>query len=94
MISQNINADLKGPKVKYKLQYGRIIPIFTINYVRCKLWDHFCMEMFPLHYENTPMQYTAIFHGCKNGNFRVTKFYIFLIFDKNIDCGYTLESPQ
>ena len=21
------------------------------------------------HYENTPMQYTAIFHGCKNDNF-------------------------
>ena len=22
-----------------------------------------------MHYENTPMQYTAIFHGCKNDNF-------------------------
>ena len=48
----------------------------------------------PLHYGNTPMQYTAIFHGCKNDNFQVTKCYIFHICAQNIDCGYTLESPQ
>ena len=24
-------------------------------------------------YANTPMQYTAIFHGCKNGNFQMKK---------------------
>ena len=23
------------------------------------------------HYANTPMQYTAIFHGCKNDNFQM-----------------------
>ena len=23
------------------------------------------------HYENTPMQYTAIFHGCKNVHFQI-----------------------
>ena len=32
------------------------------------------------HYANAPMQYTAIFHGCKNGNLSVKKCYIFLIF--------------
>ena len=44
------------------------------------------------HYENTPMQYTAIFHGCKNDNFQM-KFLIFFfhIFAQNIYCGYTLE---
>ena len=31
------------------------------------------------HYDNTPMQYTAIFHGCKNNNFQI-KMIFFLIF--------------
>ena len=46
------------------------------------------------HYENTLMQYTAIFHGCKNVNFQMNFFNIFLIFAQNIDCGYTLEPPH
>ena len=46
------------------------------------------------HYENTPMQYTAIFHGCKNDNFQMKTCYFFLMFAQNIDCGYTLEPPQ
>ena len=41
------------------------------------------------HYTNTPMQYTAIFHGCKNVNFQMKNYNIFLIFAQNIDCGYT-----
>ena len=48
----------------------------------------------PVHYANTSMQYTAIFHGCKNDNFQMNFFNIFLIFAQNIDCGYTLEPPQ
>ena len=42
------------------------------------------------------VQYTAIFHGCKNDNFQkkiFDIFDIFLIFAQNIDCGYTLEPP-
>ena len=31
------------------------------------------------HYDNTPMQYTAIFHGCKNDNFQL-KIVIFTYF--------------
>ena len=46
------------------------------------------------HYAYTPMQYTAIFHGCKNVNFQMKKYSIFLIFAQNIDCGYTLELPH
>ena len=46
------------------------------------------------HYENMPMQYTAIFHGCKNVHFEMKICNIFLIFAQNIDCGYTLEPPQ
>ena len=40
------------------------------------------------------MQYTAIFHGCKNGKFQMKNYDIFLIFALNIDCGYTLEPPH
>ena len=52
------------------------------------------LNSFEIHYENTPMQYTAIFHGCKNVNFQMKNCDIFLIFAQNIDCGYTLEPPQ
>ena len=31
------------------------------------------------YYANTPMQYTAIFHGCKNVHFQM-KFLIFFLF--------------
>ena len=36
------------------------------------------------------MQYTAIFHGCKNVHFQMKFFNIIPIFAQNIDCGYTL----
>ena len=36
------------------------------------------------HYENTPMQYTAIFHGYKNDNFQLKFFDNFHIFAQNI----------
>ena len=49
---------------------------------------------FPYHYENTSIQYTAIFHGCKNVNFQMKFFDIFLIFAQYIDFGYTLEPPH
>ena len=45
-------------------------------------------------YENTPMQYTAIFHARKNDNFRLNFFDYFHIFAQNINCGYTLEPPH
>ena len=40
------------------------------------------MEMTNLsvHYDNTPMQYTAIFHGCKNDNFLLKIFDYFSLF--------------
>ena len=40
------------------------------------------------------MQYTAIFHGCKNDNLQL-KFYAYVhSVVQNIDCGYSLELPQ
>ena len=47
-----------------------------------------------LHYANMSVQYTAIVHGCKNGNFQMKKCGNFLIFAQNIDRGYALEPPQ
>ena len=49
---------------------------------------------YTVYYENTPMQYTTIFHGCKNDNFQMKILDIFLICSQNIDYGYTLELPQ
>ena len=45
------------------------------------------------HYANMSIQYTctAIFQSCKNDNFQMNIFDIFLIFTQNIDCGYMLE---
>ena len=46
------------------------------------------------HYANTPMQYTAIFHGCKNVHFQMKIFNVFPVFAQNIDCGYTGGSNE
>ena len=46
------------------------------------------------HYENMPIQYLTIFHGCKNDNFQMKNCDIFLIFAQNIDCGYTLTDSM
>ena len=43
------------------------------------------------HNDNTPMQYTVIFHVCRNDYFQMKNFDIFLVFAQNIDFGYTLE---
>ena len=67
---------------------------FIISQIR-DIWLVSVAKQFVLsHYENTPMQYTAIFHGCKNDNFQMKKCDNFLIFAQNIDCGYTLEPPH
>ena len=46
------------------------------------------------HYANMSVQYTAIFHGCKNDNFQRKNFDIFLIFAQNIDCEYKKDNFQ
>ena len=60
--------------------------------------DIFCSDKAQIgsnyHYANTPMQDTAIFHSCKNVNFQMKFFNIFLIFAQNIDCGFTIEPPH
>ena len=67
------------------------LPFYSVeNVLTSKYENVYVMH----HYANTPMQYTAIFHGCKNYNFRMKKSNIFLTFAQNIDRGYTLEPPQ
>ena len=55
-----------------------------------KLNDH----EYSVHSDNTPMKYTAIFHGCKNDNFQMKNCDMFLILAQNIDRWYTLEPPH
>ena len=43
------------------------------------------------HYENMPMQYTAIFHGCKNDNFQLIFFAIFIFLLKTYNVGTRLN---
>ena len=37
------------------------------------------------HYANMPMEYTAMFHGCKNVTFQIKCFNIFPLFAQNIN---------
>ena len=46
------------------------------------------------HYDNTPIQYTVIFHGCKKYYFLMKNCDIFLIFAQNIGRGYIEDPPQ
>ena len=53
----------------------------------CVTW---CDEKTGIHYENTPMQYTASFRGCKNDNIQLNLFDFFHKFAKNIYCGASM----
>ena len=55
---------------------------------------HVFLNILLRHYENTPMQHTAIFHSCENENFRLNFCDYFHRSAQNIDCGYSLEPPQ
>ena len=46
------------------------------------------------HYANTPMQYTAIFYGCKDDNLQMKNRDIFLSFAQNIDFGYMCKTKK
>ena len=61
------------------------------NYIRKKEDEpHRCFGYQRLvHYDIMPMQYTAIFHGCKIDNIQKKNYYVFLIFAQNIERVYT-----
>ena len=86
---------------RYYLPY-LLKKIVLVGHFTSFLIHYYCMDTNFLfihcsrvtHYANIPMQYTAIFHCCINGNFSVKNMLFFLIFPQIIDCGYTLEPPQ
>ena len=82
---------LTSPPVSENLIY--VTDYESLDKLKDQLIDPLCSGK-TFHYSNTPMQYTAIFHGCKNFNFQMKKYNIFLIFAQNIDFGYTLEPPH
>ena len=55
------------------------------------LWYRKTFLPLSFHYENMPIQYSAVFHGCKYDNFQMKNCYIFIIITQNIDCGYTFN---
>ena len=79
-----MNCMVSGSQAKSGIVVKSAWPA-TLNNSRLEILDH---------YANMSVQYTAIFHGCKNDKFQMIFLYIFLIFAQNIDCGYTLEPPQ
>ena len=64
---------------------------FTCNNIP-KLDRKRMMFLITRHYDKTHMQYTVIFHGCKNDNFQMKNCDFFLILAQNIDHGYTLQA--
>ena len=75
---------------KYKIDHE--IHVFANKLIH-KIVDVFNVHPH-FHYANMSVQYSAIFHGCKNDNFQMKTFDIFHIFAQNIDCWYTLEPPH
>ena len=75
----------KGHLYPFHKQYALLFGYYIL-YVASAFYTH---EGTPSHYENTPIQHTAIFHACKNDNFLLTFFDYFLVFNQYIGCGYT-----
>ena len=55
---------------------GLFNPLFFFPNVVARNWGGRIMNK-KSHYANTPMQYTAIFHVCKNINFQIKNIIIF-----------------
>ena len=58
-----------------------LVPILhDVKFTKCEIYGS--TRLYHLndrfHYENTHMQYTAIFHGCKNVHFQMN-FFLFLL---------------
>ena len=79
-------------KKQQQQQKNVLIPsIYFANYSKSK---NMSVGTVHPHYANTPMQYTAIFHGCKKCSFSDDFLKWFSFFAQNINCGYTLEPHQ
>ena len=54
-----------------------IFVILVVSHFGFEDWTVVLIAPVPGHYANTPMQYTAIFHCCKNVNFQMKNSNIF-----------------
>ena len=63
----------------------------TVSGIPCGLIALLPRQVKSVHYDNTSMQYTAIIHGCKNGNFQ-TKSDIFSYFCSKTEIVGTREN--
>ena len=106
------NADclcpIKGATVLYELDRFTDPQSYLqlLQWFKARQKGLFVFRSVGRHYANMSVQYTAIFHGCKNDNFQMKNVDIFLIFApkhrlwvlvrtaslfaQNIDCVYTL----
>ena len=71
---------------------GQFHPSFPYNITSynvgpSKYCNHHKLHTCTIHYANKSVQYTAIFHGCKNDNFQMKNCDVFLKFSQNIDWG-------
>ena len=46
--------------------------------------DLWISDWFIIHFANMSMQYTTIFHGCKNGNFQMKNAGLKVAFDEKV----------
>ena len=72
-------------------QLNRVIHGLAPIQMKVILHEYTLFQRKASYYANTPMQYTAIFYGCKNVNFQIKNYNIFLTIAQNIDCGHTLD---
>ena len=57
--------------INFFVSFGIVIFCFVVDILFDLVHDVKAIFHLPEHYANTPMQYTAILHGCKNDNFQM-----------------------
>ena len=60
---------LIGVGVSYRISYSVVSYCVSFRGLNTSIGEE-SADFSAIHYANTPMQYTAILHGCKNVHFR------------------------
>ena len=69
------NGDEASPSISPACR-GQLVKMLVTFEPHC-IFDKI-LHTYTFHYANTPILYTAIFHGCKKVNFQMEKYHIFL----------------
>ena len=81
ILSYCLCISIQNVQYLFHLEIGHLFSCKMAVYrLRLFSFSHPKMRCLCIHYANTPMQYTAIFHGCKNVHFQMIFFYIFFLF--------------